>query len=405
MKFFYPLLFLTLLTLHPLLAQTAAQEVPPKAAESPVQRNGLRPTSNSSEPIAVEPVPEQKEIPSQEPPAPEPTNEPSAPELPQSLNARIDLLSTKQLDLAIELLQKNFVNPSALQEQKLLQARLNGLLERLDSGADIVPSESTHKTDKPHDFLAEVLDGRVGYVRIGSMDSNELVQMDAVIKSLDEQKIHGLILDLRSIPYSTNFEMATEFARRFCGKGHVLFRVEKPNDKQERIYTSDRDPIFDGTLVILINERTSGAAEVLAATLRQYANAMIIGAQSAGEAVEFDYFPLGPGVDLEVAVAIAGIPGSSAVFPDGVSPDIALPFDADQLDKIFSLSKEQGVSSFVFEKSGPRFNEAALIADINPEIQADKESQTNQPLDIVLQRAVDLITAIEFFNTKGPTDQ
>ncbi|MFV0415393.1 MAG: S41 family peptidase, partial [Chthoniobacterales bacterium] len=255
MKIFYPILFFALLTLHPLAAQTAAQEAPPRAAESPAQKNGVHPASNVTEPEATkptQPTPEKNANPPQDADAPEPATEAApAQELPQSLDERIDLLSTKPVDLAVELLQKNFVTPSALQEQKLLQARLNGLIERLGSGADIVPSESTHKTDKLHDFLAEVLDGRVGYVRIGSMDSNELAQMDAVIKGLDEQKIHGLILDLRSVPYSTNFEMATEFARRFCGKGHVLFRVEKPNDKQERIYTSDRDPLFDGTLVIL----------------------------------------------------------------------------------------------------------------------------------------------------------
>ncbi|MFV0337181.1 MAG: S41 family peptidase [Chthoniobacterales bacterium] len=391
-------LFLLLLTLqHPLGAQVAPPEAPPKPSPEVLQNENLKniPADNST-PTDAESIIEQKEIEDESPIV----------DLPQNLAGRIDVLNEAQLEQAVQLLQKNFVNPASLQKQKLLQARLNGLLERLGSGADIIPSGSVHEVTKPHDFLAEILDGRVGYVRLGSMDSSELVQMDTILKSLDEKKIRALILDIRSIPYSTNFELATEFARRFCNKGRILFRVEKPSAKQERIYTSDRDPLFAGTLVILTNEQTSGAAEVLAETLRQHADAMIVGEKTAGNAVEYEQFPLGAGVDLEVAVAVASVPDGPAIFPDGVIPDITLPFDTEQLDEIFRLSKEQGVSTFVFEKSRPRFNEAALIAEINPEIIPTGESRKpRQALDIVLQRAVDLITAIEFFNTKTTTEK
>ena len=63
-----------------------------------------------------------------------------------------------------------------------------------------------------------------------------------------------------------------------------------------------------------------------------------------------------------------------------------------------SWSKEKGVSRFVFDTERPRLNEAALVAGTNPEISSDDDKEEKAVLrDIVLQRAMDLVTAIRFY--------
>jgi len=349
--------------------------------------------ANAAEPAVAEASP----VPT---PTAEATPEP-APPIRLSQGDKVNLLNDAQLDQAVEILKKNFLNPDHLADRELKRARLEGLLARLGPGAEIVPDSPSVAAPVAHAFLAEVLDSRVGYVRIGSLNADELSQLDAVLAGLKEKNIKSLILDLRNVKYSSDFEATAEFARRFCPKGRLLFRVSKPSAKQERIFTSNQDPAFSGTLVVLTDDRTAGSAEVLAGALRQQANGMVIGTTTAGKPVEFERFSLGTGLSVQVAVAEATLPEAVPIFPDGLAPDISLTMPTGMLDEIFRLSQDQGVSAFVFEKERPRLNEAALIANLNPEIDGSSPANRREkdlPRDIVLQRAVDLVTAISFFN-------
>jgi len=188
-------------------------------------------------------------------------------------------------------------------------------------------------------------------------------------------------------------------------KGKLLYSVQKPSAKQERMYTSNQDPAFEGVLVVLTDARTSGAAEALAGTLRVNANAMIIGAQTVGATLEFSEVNLGNDAVLKVAVSQVLLPDSVAIFPDGVKPDVAISLPREVQEQIFRESKEKGVSQFVFETERRHMNEAALNNNTNPEIDSAQTMQRDrgkspQARDTVLQRAVDLVTAINFYQAK-----
>jgi hypothetical protein len=136
----------------------------------------------------------------------------------------------------------------------------------------------------------------------------------------------------------------------------------------------------------------------LAATLRDNAKAMLVGAPTAGAAVEFADFPLGGGRSVRVAVSQASTPKSGGLFPKGVSPDIVVRLDRGTRDKIFDQAGKEGVGRFAFDVDPPRLNEAALVANTNPEIGAEAREKAAPTLrDTVLQRALDLVTAIGFF--------
>jgi len=310
----------------------------------------------------------------------------------------VDLLNDAQLDQVVEIIRQNFLDANRLSDRELKRARLQGILERLGPGAELVHGPTGEGVEPMPGFLAEILDSRIGYVRLGNLDAAELAQLDAVLEDLKEKHIRALVLDLRNCSPGHDFEMAAEFARRFCPKGRLLFRVQRPNEKQERIHTSNQDPAFKGTLVVLTGERTRRAAEVLAASLRQNAKAMLVGGTTAGKPVETADIPVSPVLTLRVAVAEAVLPELPSLFPSGATPDINISMPSTELDEIFRLSSEKGISSFVFEKDRPRLNEAALIANLNPEIDGSRASSEEPlPKDPVLQRAVDLITAISFF--------
>ena len=327
----------------------------------------------------------------------EPATDKPSPTPTPTLREAVDSLDEAQIQKAIDALETNYLSPEALDNVSRQKALLEGLLLRLGAGADF--NQAGNATSKPVPFLAEILDGRIGYIRPGAMDAAALKQTDSALVNFADKSIPAVILDLRGIPRGTEFDIAADFARRFCPKGKILFTIEKPNAKQERILTADRDAVFHGILVVLTDADTSGASEALAATLRANSSGMIVGAKTAGGAVEFSEFPIGGGKTLRLAVSRVSLPGSGPIFPNGVKPDIEISLPAETQKKIFELTKEKGVSQFVFDTERPRMNEAALVANTNPEISSTDESDdSSEPLrDTALQRAVDLVTAISFY--------
>jgi hypothetical protein len=334
--------------------------------------------------------------------SPTPAEEPAKPKMTE--REMIDILSETQVEQAITSLRSNFLDSNKTADKELRRATLEGMILRLSPGAALAHEDDLNVAVQPGKFLAEIIDDRIGYLRPGAIDAESLTQIDAALSNFTEKSLKALILDLRDVAASSDFEKAADFARRFCEKGKLLFSVQKPSAKQERIFTSNMDPAFTGVLVVLTDDDTSGAAEVLAATLRLNANAMIVGTRTSGEAVEFQDTALGDGKILRVAVAQVVLPSSGAIYPDGVTPDIVAGLDAEEQAEIFKLSTEKGVSQFVFEPERPRMNEAALVANTNPEIDAEVfENRTAPPglKDVVLQRAVDLVTAIRFYGDRA----
>jgi C-terminal processing protease CtpA/Prc len=316
---------------------------------------------------------------------------------PPSLRETVNSLDDPQVQKAIESLQANFLSPSALDENSRQKAMLEGLLRRLSPGAAIVTADKAKARPEPVPFLAEILDDRAGYLRPGKLDAATLSQMDVSLANFSEKKLPAVILDLRGVAGGSGFESAADFARRFCPKGKMLFSIQKPSAKQERILTSNQGPAYEGILVVLTDGETSGSAEALAATLRLNAGAMVVGSDTAGEAVEFSEVPLGGGKILRVAVSQVVLPENSTIFPGGVKPDIAISLPPGVLAEIYAATKDKGVSQFIFDSERARMNEAALVASTNPEIESGRDRQRPPLRDAVLQRAMDLVTAVNFY--------
>ncbi len=340
-------------------------------------------------------------------PASTPAATPSPTPTPTPLTTRqlIDNLKDEEVDAALKSLKANFLDPTKIDEKAVQRATLEGLIRRLAPGAVIVNDTKAKVKTEATPFVAEILDAHIAYLRPGDLTKDSLAQFDAALTGFAQKKFDAVILDLRGVPAAGDFEVAADFARRFCPKGKLLFSIQKPSAKQERIFTSNQDPVFHGVIVVLTDADTAGAAEALAGTLRLNAGAMIIGADTTGEAVEFADSSLGGTAVLRVAIAQVILPESGPIFPGGVKPDVAISLPRDVQEEIFRQSKEKGVSQFVFETERKRMSEASLVANLNPEIDSAQAAQRDrgrapQLRDTVLQRAVDLVTAINFYRAK-----
>jgi len=317
----------------------------------------------------------------------------------------IDSLGDGDLQAAIALLKSNFTNRDAITDTELNRAMLTGLLARMPGGLMLLPNRESAAPEPAASFYSEVFDGHIGYLRLGPLSSANLKEMDKNLQDFVAKKVDAVIVDLRASSVG-DFATAAEFAKRFCPKGKALFTVRKPAARQDRSFSSDRDPAFQGLIVALIDSDTAGGAETVAGDLRFYEKALLVGQPSAGRAVEYSDLPLPSGKILRVASAEAILADGQPLFPGGVKPD--LPVEMSVVDKrqVFRLSGDKGMTPFVYETERPHLNEAALIAGTNPELdipdaQRRNRARERQPArDSVLQRALDVVTSLEIYQKR-----
>jgi hypothetical protein len=315
----------------------------------------------------------------------------------------VDSTDPNDLKEAIKLLKDNYLKPEALDEKELSRATFEGVLSRLGHGV-VLLNPATEPTPSMVSSFGEILEGHVGYVRPGDLSRPNLESFDASLKEFNEKKVDAVVIDLRASAIANDFEIAAEFTKRFCPKGQPLFSLRKTATKQERTFTSDRDPAFQGLIVILVDGDTTGAAEAMAGAIRLHDKALLVGQPTAGRAVEYSDLKLPSGKILRVAVAEALLPEAKPLFPEGLKPDV--PVDMPAADKriVFQQSRDKGMTQFVVENERPHLNEAALLSGTNPELEAMEAAQRNghapekaKMSDPVVQRSLDLVTSIGVF--------
>ena len=339
-----------------------------------------------------------------------PGNSPSpsaAPAQPSpSAETLINGMNAAELQQAISLLRSNYLNPDALNETELNRATLEGLMQRIGRGVMLMPNGKTETSGAANPFYGEIIEGHIGYLRLGALVHANLQAMDSQLQTFTNKKVDAVVIDLRASTASADFPVASEFAQRFCPKGKTLFTLRKPTLKQEKTFTSDRDPSYQGLMLVLADGETSGAAEALAGVLHLYNKALIIGQPTAGRAVEYSDLSLASGKILRVAVGEAVLPEGRPLFPEGVKPDLSVEMSAVEKREVFQQSLSKGMGPFVFENERPHLNEAALLAGKNPELEAMEVSQQRRgrpaetARDVVLQRALDLITSLAVYQQR-----
>jgi hypothetical protein len=306
------------------------------------------------------------------------------------------------------LLKSNFTDPEAISDTELNRATVQGLIIRLPRGITLLPGKDNAAAVTPSAFYGEIIAGHTGYVRLGSLNSANLQSLDKTLTTFAAKKVNALIVDLRATDAATELPLAAEFAKRLCPRGKTIFTLRKPAGRQDRVFNSDRDPGFHGLIMVLADGDTTGVAEAIAAALRFYDKALVIGQPTAGRAAEYSDLPLPNGTILRLAVAEMISPEGRSLFPEAVKPDLPVDMPVAEKRQIFQLSSDKGMGPFVYEAGRPHMNEAALLAGTNPDVEAAEAAQQRRgrsaekqpPHDTVLQRALDVITSLEVYQSR-----
>lgn len=160
---------------------------------------------------------------------------------------------------------------------------------------------------------------KVGYIYLSAFSNDAFNQVKKSLEQLESDGITSLILDLRSNS-GGYLNAATDIANMFLRKGDVIYSLEK-KDKREYVYdTTDEHRKMD--IVILIDENTASASELLASALHDSYGALIVGHQSYGKGRVQELSTLSDDTMIKFTTAKWFTPLGDSIDTIGITPDI-----------------------------------------------------------------------------------
>ncbi|MFA5385227.1 MAG: S41 family peptidase [Eubacteriales bacterium] len=166
----------------------------------------------------------------------------------------------------------------------------------------------------------EVLTGATGYIYVSTFASRTAEEFSEALSQLKEQKVNGLILDLRSNP-GGYLQAAVDLADYFLPDKSLVVTTVYRDGQKDKYYTSGKKEKWDLPVVVLVNEYSASASEILAGALKDYEKASLAGVRTYGKGVVQDVIPLQNGGALKVTVARYHTPDGYSIDKKGLVPD------------------------------------------------------------------------------------
>ncbi len=325
----------------------------------------------------------------------------------EDLRPVIDQLSPAEVKETWDKLNGLISKSGGIDPAELERARLQGVLQKLGKNARLSAKKTLGEVPAGIDFRSEILPRSILYAKLGDLSADNVLQLTGILKK--ESKASAIILDLRATTGHATYEDAASLISIFTGGGKSLFSLVNGGTGIGKNFAGSGDALFSGIILVLINEETSGPAEVVASALRQQVRALIVGKKSKGEALQFASLLVNDRVNLEIAVGRIVLPGMPAEFlENGVKPDLSVNSNSDEEREILARSDKEGITPFLFEIERSHMNESSLVAGRNPELdnyQARKmeKAEPTPLLDRSLQRALDTATSLLILRESGKT--
>ncbi len=166
----------------------------------------------------------------------------------------------------------------------------------------------------------ELLDSGIGYVRLHEFSATASVTLEEALQELLDEDPVGIVLDLRQNPGGW-LDQAIEVADLFLGDD--LVAVERFSDGSEREFRAHGgDLAEDIPLVVLVNDGSASASEIVAGALQDQGRAVLVGTPTFGKGSVQRPFELSDGSELRVTIALWFTPDDQRIQGYGLEPDI-----------------------------------------------------------------------------------
>jgi carboxyl-terminal processing protease len=194
----------------------------------------------------------------------------------------------------------------------------------------------------------EFKDNDIAHIEITKFGENTDQEFNDATKILLAKNTKGIILDLRNNPGGL-LDQSISIANRMIPKGKIIVSEEDSFGKKENFFTKGGDSLSAIPMVVLINEGSASASEILAGALKDNQNITLIGEKSFGKGTVQELINLPHGSSIKVTVAKWLTPNGEYIMEKGINPDIEVKMTVDdykndkdpQLEKALEVLQEK----------------------------------------------------------------
>ncbi|MBD2131729.1 MULTISPECIES: carboxyl-terminal processing protease CtpA [Sphaerospermopsis] len=162
----------------------------------------------------------------------------------------------------------------------------------------------------------------IGYIRLTQFNANAPMELAHAIHILKQKSAAAYILDLRNNPGGL-LQAGIEVARQWLDEGTIVYTVNRQGIQGD--FEAYGQALTEAPLVILVNQGTASASEILAGALQDNGRAQLVGETTFGKGLIQSLFELSDGSGLAVTIAKYETPNHRDINKLGIKPDIVIP--------------------------------------------------------------------------------
>ena len=228
---------------------------------------------------------------------------------------------------------------------------------------------------------AEMLNDHIGYIRLSDFGEHTVQDLESAINQLKTKQMESLVFDLRNNPGGL-LDVAVSVSELFLNRHQLIVTTKgRLRNQNQELRARIDGPISNVPLVVLINEGSASASEIVAGAIQDHHRGIVLGTKSHGKASVQTIFPLKDGSALRLTTSKYFTPSGRSIHGQGIPPDVEVPFQSAKEAK----SKQEETKE-IFDKLEPGTQA--------PDSPAEKLLKDNQ-----VARAVDLLKGIRVYQS------
>jgi carboxyl-terminal processing protease len=170
--------------------------------------------------------------------------------------------------------------------------------------------------------VSKIIDYKIGYIRLSSFNQNSGAQLNKEITKFEKnKKIVGYIFDLRNNPGGL-LSQAVKISNFFLDDGEIVSTKGRKERENRKFFAKKGDKINGKPLIVLINNGSASASEIVAGALQNHKRAVLLGITTFGKGSVQSIIPLKNRGALRLTISKYYLPSGKSISEIGISPDI-----------------------------------------------------------------------------------
>jgi carboxyl-terminal processing protease len=232
---------------------------------------------------------------------------------------------------------------------------------------------------------ARMIEGNIGYIKVSQFQEQTSADLAAALRKLSDEKFSAIVLDLRNNPGGL-LNSSIDVAGQFLPKGKlVVYTNTRTGEKSE--FLTEGDKSYSHPMIVLVNEGSASASEIVAGALKDWNRAVILGTQTFGKGSVQTVIPLSDGAGLRLTTAKYYTPKGTSIQNTGITPDIILKLAAKNGAKEHPVFREKDLARHLKNEQ----------SDVKPGEAETVPLEVDEKDDVQLQRAIDILKTWNVF--------